>query len=188
MAEYAEVEGVEDFESDADGTERTPDGKFSYYDPATAQFAPDELTGRARRVYDAFRELNIDTLQISYNGGYDEGFAQLESARSDEAVFTLEALTAQLKDGPLGEIVGEDEGELFVWHPDTAQIPRAQWAQEAIWELVETCASSLLGQGYGTGECSIYGRCRVNLVTGEIVDEPTEVEDLPAGADKSSEE
>ena len=188
MVDYAEVENIEELGADPQGSERTPNGNFSFYEGANENFAPNDLTGRARRAYDALRALDIHTLALSYNGGYDEGFAQLETAIGDAKSFSLAELIAQFKDGPLGEkIEKRDKSELNVWHPDESQVSREQWTEEAIWDLVETCATKLLGRSYGTGEASLYGRCRADLITGEITDIPTQVEELPADCDEKTE-
>jgi len=40
-----------------------------------------------------------------------------------------------------------------------------------MWELAEELASKLLGDGYGTGELSLYGAFKVDLISGAIEDD-----------------
>lgn len=179
-AEYAEIEGAEEHEFNTDGTERTPDGGFSHYEPGETTFDPGNLNDEARRTYDALRSIGIHTLRVRYDGGHDEGFSHFEAAQSDDQLFSLQGLIEAAKIGPLGE----DGTELHVWNEKDTEISRAQWAQSALWNLCEELALRLLGRGYGTGEFSLYGRFTADLRSGRIVDEPTQVEDLPADSDE----
>jgi hypothetical protein len=53
-----------------------------------------------------------------------------------------------------------------------ARATPAQAAQYALDELATELANRLLGEGFGTGECELYGAFTADLQTGELVDDP----------------
>ena len=140
-AEYAEIEGAEEHEFNTDGTERTPDGGFSHYEPGETTFDPGNLNDEARRTYDALRSIGIHTLRVRYDGGHDEGFSHFEAAQSDDQLFSLQGLIEAAKIGPLGE----DGTELHVWNEKDTEISRAQWGAKRALEFVRRIGVALTG-------------------------------------------
>ncbi len=175
-----EIEYAKNYAVNTDDFERTPNGNFSQYEPATTSFSIENLEPRPRQICEALRTIGIVTLGVRYDGGHDEGFAHFDTAQSQKQMFSLQALIEAVKHGPLGEAAEN----LYVWNESGTEATRAQWAQSAIWELCEALAGQLLGDGYGTGEYSLYGYFTANLTTGEIIDQPTKADDLPADADE----
>jgi hypothetical protein len=159
--------GLELDERDPDNLHEAPaSGGFSY-EPATGRFEVKGLNEVARRALEALRGVGAGRLRVTYDGGYDEGFAQAASvtingvATSAADVAKLLAsseFATWLRDRPKGVNPRDD----FEW---------IRTVPDAIDELAFQIASVLLGEGYGTGEYELYGALDADLTTGQITDD-----------------
>jgi hypothetical protein len=159
-SDYEKME-AEDF------TEQEGDLEYSY-ESASARYSPETLEPPARAVHDALRTMGITIVRCHYDGGGDEGFADFREAIRDGEVIGLESLCEQLKEGPVGDVPEKS------WiYPDSylAGLSRIDRVRQTLDHFAFGLASQLLGEGYGTGEYTMYGDFRADLRTGEIADE-----------------
>jgi hypothetical protein len=137
------------------------------YEPANGQFSPDDLEPDSRQVFEILRGLGVQSVYCSYNGGYDEGFAHLDAVELGDRRLELNELKYQLATGVLGSKTSDDlQNYYFNREPSPDQ--RVEFYLES---FASELAISLLGSNYGTGEFSIRGSFRANLLTREIMDE-----------------
>src|SRR4051794_4713883 len=66
------------------------------YEPATARFDLAEITGAAGLALQFLLDLGVTELRITYNGGHDDDFAQLDSVRFEGSDRSGEDLIEQL--------------------------------------------------------------------------------------------
>jgi hypothetical protein len=139
------------------------------YQLANGLFTPEELDPDSRQVFDVLRELGVTTVYCSYNGGNDEGFAQLSGVKLEGSIVEFDDLKQQLTGGLLGSKTSE---YLRRYYSYSAKEPSQEQRVDFFLDLfADSLANRLLGQGYGTGEYSMKGSFRANLETGEIIDE-----------------
>jgi hypothetical protein len=170
----------EDQELSPDVTPR-PSGPFDY-EPAEGTFEPDELDGPAQIIYAALIDAGAKRFRVRYDGGHDEGFAHADTIwfGPDQTARGVADVAREWATSPVVERIGAAVRQR---HPDDfhhttyAFRPEPeQWVDLALWELAEAIASALLGEGYGTGEYSLYGALVADLETGDITDDPAAAE------------
>lgn len=150
---------------------KLPGNRKYQYEPAIGQlkFTRENLNTDSQQVFDVLREIGVKSVYCRYNGGGDEGFADFTGAKIEDRIVEFEELKSLLIETSLGSktteylhrYYGSPHGEL------SAQ----QRVEFYLDEFARALATYLLGRGYGTGEYSMKGSFRANLVTGKIVDE-----------------
>ncbi|MDB5173983.1 MAG: hypothetical protein JWN51_2756 [Phycisphaerales bacterium] len=141
------------------------------YEPAKAKFIPAKLDKPDRIVLDTLRGLGATHFRVRYDGGYDEGFAHAEYLAFGDKQRPVEDVAAELAKSPMVEQVRKAaERERYNPYKEISDDLVARYALDS---LAHTFASKLLGDGYGTGEYQLYGAFTADLVSGEIVDDPT---------------
>ena len=143
-----------------------PSGEFEY-DGAKASFVPGTLEDVARLTLEALKAMGASAFYVKYDGGHDEGFAHADHVVvGDQRVSVAEAAKA-LSAAGLAERMRREVPRVKE-HGDRSP---EKLIEGALWELAEALASKLLGDGYGTGEYSMYGAFVADLQTGAIRDE-----------------
>ena len=165
MREYAQYDGGE---LDLSQYTREPNGELSRYVAANCAWNEARLSKLAQSALGELRRLEITEISVSYDGGGDEGFARLETVKTATTHFDLPALIAHLKSGPLGE----KPAKTWIYRVGDTLPTRAQYAEDALDYLVNALASRLLGDGFGTGECSLEGRFVADLQQNTLTDLP----------------
>jgi hypothetical protein len=154
--------------------ENRPSGDFEY-EPASGRLVPEELGPVARLVLDVLLSAGATHFRVRYDGGCDEGFAHPDTlVAGGETRSAVEALRERTTPELLARIraaAGRDSmwgnaAELY------AGASPEQAAEYALDELATELATRLLGEGFGTGECELYGAFTADLKTGELVDDP----------------
>lgn len=154
-----------------------PDPSGHTYEPAETTFRFQQTESAPRHVRDALLANGFQRVLCRYDGGYDEGFAYFEHAVKGDECVAAAKLPDQLADSPLAdpkllaaEIAGYPEpvqGEMRQRIEQMAPTDRiGQLLEDFAFEL----ASSLLGEGFGTGEYSLRGQFQVELNSGRITD------------------
>ncbi len=149
-------------------------GKRKYeYELADGQFTPEDLDPELRQVFDVLRELGVRTVYCRYNGGGDEGFAQLSGVKLEDKIVEFTDLKQQLTEGLLGSKTSDKYLRRYYSYSSFGfeEPSRGQRVEFFLNLFAGFLATRLLGQGYGTGEYSMKGSFRANLETGEIIDE-----------------
>ena len=175
---------------DEDGVEYDADdqpthtGPFDYYPPEEVAyepkpFDPADLSPAAAAAYAMLREVGLVRFRVRYDGGHDEGFAHADGGRTaDGTDWPADRLVAELatpeRIGALRSALHQEPpGASSNWPPDHyAELDAASVARDVLDALGDEMASCLLGQGYGTGEYSMYGAFTADLTTGTLSDEP----------------
>jgi hypothetical protein len=153
-----------------EGAERPPTGEFKY-EPAEAKFTPHDLEARTLIVFSALKDLGITEMEISYDGGYDEGFAYLDSFFAKGTEKSFDEISATLSQMPV--IAATRKAAQAESHQDwLAKYDDAGIAKYLLDDLAHELAAKLLGDGYGTGEYELYGSFRADLLTGKMIDNP----------------
>ncbi|MDY6898011.1 MAG: hypothetical protein SWZ49_08015, partial [Cyanobacteriota bacterium] len=141
------------------------------YEPAIGQlkFSRDNLDSDSQQVFDVLREIGVKTVYCRYNGGHDEGFADFTGAKVEDRVVEFEELKSLLAQGLLGSKTTEYLRRYYGFrHGEPSPQQRVEFYLD---EFARSLATHLLGSGYGTGEYSMKGSFKANLLTGKIVDE-----------------
>jgi hypothetical protein len=154
--------------------ENRPSGEFEYQ-PASDRFSPEALGPVARLLLEVLLQAGATHFYVRYDGGCDEGFANpgtlLFGEQSRPAAEALpEMITPELIPR-IRAAAGRDS----MWGNATELYARATPAQAAGYaldELATELASRLLGEGFGTGECELFGAFTADLRSGELVDDP----------------
>lgn len=169
---FDEIVNEVDPEDLPDGfADKRPSGAFEY-ESAEATLKPAKLGPVAKAVRDALVKIGATKLKVRYDGGYDEGFSHPDQlifgdTRRDAKSFGKEFGTAELvaavrdasKKGSPRHVTD------FYSKSDDKAV-----ATNALEQLADEYASTLLGDGFGTGEYQLYGAFTADLVSGEIVD------------------
>jgi hypothetical protein len=142
---------------------RYPKEDYSY-ERAGARFDPARLSGICRTVYDRLRAEGASSIRCSYDGGGDEGFTHFEHAVIGGEAVGVRELVERWSAGPLG-----DRNDLVVYGGAVEQ-PRDVNVRDVLDGFGHELASRLLGEGYGTGEYTMYGAFIADLESGEIKD------------------
>jgi hypothetical protein len=151
--------------------DRTADGMLTEYRYAETSFDVAALQGEEARVYGILRERGIERILVSYDGGGDEGFAELKEALTRGVILTRDELARELCHGSLGDKISEFD----TWYADGYTPTREQWAIRALDGYAHSVAMRLLGQGYGTGDYALTGRLIAELTSGRIWDEDSQM-------------
>lgn len=159
---------------------RGPSKEFITYEPSSAIFDAEKLDAQAQIVLRALRDIGVSSVRCHYDGGGDEGFAHFDTAFFDDTPKSMSEIAPMLP--ALAEITPEDrinEGYVIFMgcHYLGGQFDSLtpQHRVEAALDYLAYClASKLLGDGFGTGEYSMFGAFHADLTSGAIHDEPTE--------------
>jgi hypothetical protein len=165
---YDEI--LDELGPDAVGGER-PTEDFVYQE-AEAKLEFKKLGEGARLILEALRGAGATAFRVRYDGGFDEGFSHADAvlfgARQASAD---EALRKVLSDATLISALREAMKKQ-PWSAGRAETePDAGVLRDALDELAHEIASTLLGDGFGTGEYQLYGALSADLKTGEITDD-----------------
>ncbi|NNE88472.1 MAG: hypothetical protein HKN27_10390 [Silicimonas sp.] len=114
---------------------------------------------------------------LSYDGGNDEGFGQLDSCHDangneidQETLATDEGLLRTI--APMLAEQQKKAKESPFYNAANALTPQ-EWAKGMLkYEVPVLTLSILLGSGYGTGEYQLYGRATLDLDAMTITDDP----------------
>ena len=173
--------------TDEDGYEVSGDdevtytGPFNYYPPAEVAykprpFDPADLSPAAAAAYELLRAGGIVRFRVRYDGGHDEGFAHADAGwTADGADRSIDDLVADLSAPDRVNALRMAFDARLASLPPTAYYARlteGERVRRALDELADELASCLLGNGYGTGECSLYGALTADLTTGTLTDDP----------------
>ena len=127
----------------------------------------EKLEPETCQVLKIFDELGILAIYGDYNGGHDEGFAELNRVElAGGETILAEDLTLKLVSGPISQIQPK---ALRQYYGGTLVSPE-QKVDFLLESVANDLATFLLGDGYGTGEFSMYGSFKFNLATGTIID------------------
>ena len=158
------------------GQELTGDESTAYYETAetTVDFAKaDEW---ARKVRDVLIGHGYTVVYVTYDGGYDEGFANLEAAGDGASLPRAEQLADEL-----AEAIADEVGLIHA-PPGLPQAirqemerrqrdePPADRVRQLLDDLADFLATQLLGESFGVGEVTMRGRLRCDLTTGHAED------------------
>jgi hypothetical protein len=174
---------------DEDGIEADEDdnikytGDFKYMDAAEVAYKPQpfnpaKLAPLVAKVLTAMRAIGAVRFRVRYDGGHDEGFSHAESVEmADGSTLPIDALVQKLANPQQAaqlRAAAAMPGGSHWYQADQyyAKLTDAQVVSSALDELADLMTSSLLGQGYGTGEYSMYGAITADLKTGAITDDP----------------
>ncbi|MFN8224422.1 MAG: hypothetical protein U0R50_14380 [Gaiellales bacterium] len=115
----------------------------------------DELDVLVTVLVPAMRALGVRSVYCRYDGGNDEGFAWIDSAKlTDGQKLDGATLRARLEAANVHEQLTDPDTEYVLRHG-----------------LADAWASLLLGRGYGTGEYVMFGAFTADLETGELIDD-----------------
>lgn len=172
------------FEVD-DDENLTYTGSFNYhsadeYAYKPNRFDPDELTGEVAAVYAKLRAIGLTRLRVRYDGGHDEGFAHADGGLMRDGIDrSIDAIVADLATPRFVDELWTAIGQPAADHRGRsasayyAKLSPAEFVRQLLDELADEMAGCLLGDGYGTGEYSIYGAFTADLATGELTDDPS---------------
>jgi hypothetical protein len=132
--------------------------EYEYEAIEPSQFTPNDLEPKAHRAFEALRELGIQAVYCSYNGGNDEGFANFDAVELESRRVELHELMHRLAGNLLGN------------KPFSDKATQRQFRSN-LDLFADALAMRLLGSGYGTGEYSLRGSFRADLMTGIIIDQ-----------------
>lgn len=149
---------------------RSPDGDLiNSHKADSVTLDPLELEASQQKVWFALKKAGATELRCSYDGGGDEGFAHLDAAQIGGQTENIDALSTRFADGSLGP----PSEASFYPAEYLKQLSPQELAKNALDFLAYTLATKILWDGFGTGvEGEMYGAFRVDMNTGEIVDEP----------------
>jgi hypothetical protein len=171
---YEEIVGGFDPGDLPPGLEDRPSGEFEY-ETASGRFDPKELGPVARVMLEVLITAGATGFRVRYDGGYDEGFAHPEAfALGEESRPPVEVLR-ELATTELIARVREAAARESMWGNAIEMYTNATPLEAltyALDELATELATSLLGDGFGTGEYELYGAFTADLKTGELVDDP----------------
>lgn len=121
----------------------------------------------------ALRDLGARRAYCRYDGGHDEGFASLDHVEmQDGQRIEADALVAQLVAARTVDRDGLQRLTNGRYHRLVVSSYQDQ-LREALEDWIATeWASMLLGQGFGTGEYSMYGAFTVDFEARTITDDP----------------
>jgi hypothetical protein len=140
------------------------------YEPAKARFKPEKLSPTSRLFLETLRAIGGTHFRVTYDGGNDEGWAHPDHIKVGDKQIPADSLLTQLVNSSLIlQIRDLNKGQKRDPYVKANDKQVADWALEA---FVYEIATALLGEGFGTGEYMLYGAFTVNLLTGEIVDDP----------------
>jgi hypothetical protein len=140
--------------------------------PVQPDYRNRELEGENRllaRVVPALRALGATVVHCRYDGGNDEGFAWIDRVElTGGERIDVDELSRRLSGtGLAADMAGDEPGNAYlIEDPMRAMRENLEYGLAVLW------VSKLLGEGFGTGEYSMYGAFRVDLVALTIRDDP----------------
>jgi hypothetical protein len=158
-------------------------GSYDYF-PVTEYaykprpFDPAKLTGAAAAVYAMLRSIGLMQFEVRYDGGHDEGFAHADGGRTADGMRRpIDAIIADLSTQEnvntlrmaLGQTLAEQRHRSV--NEYYAKLSPEKLFKLVLDDLSDEMAACLLGQGYGTGEYSMYGAFTADLSSGTLSDE-----------------
>jgi hypothetical protein len=150
-----------------------PTGEFEY-ESAEAQFKAAKLSPVGRVLLDSLRAAGATAFKVRYDGGYDEGFSHPEALRfGEDGEYPIADAIPKLVAPALVAALRTAAGEKSMWGNAQEMYRKAsdhEVLKYALDELAQDLASRLLGDGYGTGEYSLYGAFTADLASGQITD------------------
>lgn len=151
-------------------------GSGAFYEAASAVFNFTKAPPVVQKVRDAFIAKGFTTIDGHYDGGYDEGFSYFDAAVVNGVSFSVDEI-GQLLAQPLSDAfdlmfdaMEGPPGMVEQMRERNSQATSAVRVENVLYEFIHTLATALLGDGFGTGEYSLRGRFRVDLLTGNIDD------------------
>jgi hypothetical protein len=154
---------------DVVGGER-PTGEFVYQE-AQAKFDPKKLGKGSRLMLEALRGAGATAFRVRYDGGFDEGFSHRDAICFGARSASVDEALAKLSDATLVAGLRESMKEV-PWSAGRAEsYAGPEILREALDELAHEVASTLLGDGFGTGEYQLYGALTADLKTCAITDD-----------------
>jgi hypothetical protein len=154
--------------------ENPPSGEFEYR-IASGRYAPEDLGPVARVILEAMRVAGATGFRVRYDGGYDEGFAHPEPLLFGQEARATPEVLREVATAELATHIREAAGRESIWGNATEMYAAATPAEAATYaldELAGELATILLGSGFGTGECELYGAFLADFETGNLVDDP----------------
>lgn len=129
-------------------------------------------------IAQALKKSGVKSVTCTYDGGFDEGFAKLESVMTDKGTLApAEAcqflVGSELKApefdpfGNLAKASSESKAETIEMN---RKKPEQERVEEKLEIFVDLIAEELLGSGFGTGELVMMGKFLLELETGDIYD------------------
>lgn len=181
---YDEIlENVDPDDLPPDFAARRPSGEFEY-EAAEARFDPDKMTKPARLARDAQIAIGATTFRVRYDGGGDEGFSHADSVTINGSGHPAEVVAKHLGTPAFAAQFRDAAVWPDAMYGNAADVYRdatdEQAAGYALEELAHALASRLLGDGFGTGEYTLFGAFTADLRTGEIMDH-ADAEPPPGG-------
>jgi hypothetical protein len=124
----------------------------------------------------ALREIGAQRIYCRYDGGHNEGWAWFDGLQlRDDARIDLDGVAQRLHETHVHTKLREAGFKLHDHYSfRTGGQPSDRGALKSVvndW-LCHDWASMLLGEGFGTGEYSMYGAFKVDLETCTITDDP----------------
>ncbi|MDB5325047.1 MAG: hypothetical protein JWM57_616 [Phycisphaerales bacterium] len=176
-----------DFEFDMDAAEEEIEAAraalpFGYLTPQQygakrLSFDPKALTGVAAAAMATVLATGFMQFRVNYDGGHDEGFAHGDAfIGKDGKIESAKAVAARLGSKDSAALRAAVTGPQASHWDDAAsyyaKLSDTDVVSMAFDELADALASALLGDGYGTGEYSMYGAFIADLITGQMIDDP----------------
>lgn len=171
---------VDDYD-EGDGDDAAPDpvgpGPRTFYEPAVAAVDFAAAGPFLKGARDAFLLKGFDAVQVSYDGGHDEGFAHFDHAVARGVLFSPDEIITLLTG------TGFEEAAVHMYYDERypadalrqfeerlRAMPVEERMRQAVEEFAQQLATQLLGSGFGTGEYELKGRFHCDLNTGVLTD------------------
>lgn len=152
---------------------KLPGNRKYEYEPAIGQlkFSRENLDSDSGLVFDVLHEIGVKTVYCRYDGGGDEGFADFVGVKLEDRIVEFEELKSLLAESSLASETSIDLSRYYGDYNSYGKVSPRQRVEFCLDVFARSLATYLLGSGYGTGEYSMKGSFRANLVTGKIIDE-----------------
>jgi hypothetical protein len=171
VADSAAAAGAEEPQQAAEAAPAAPGDPQRSYEERRRQQQKEQAERRQRLfafVAPELRKIGVRRLYCRYDGGHDEGFSRLDSVESaDGGRLDADAFTQRLHDAQLMDRLCAAG---FIQRSKHFS-EREQLFHFVDGWLIGEWASMLLGDGYGTGELSMYGAFTVDLEACTITDD-----------------
>lgn len=140
-------------------------------------FDPDALTGATAVVYGLLRSSGLTEFHVRYDGGHDEGLAHADGGRTKDGSYRpIDAIASQLATAknvdelrvafmqPQGPVPRDSADQYY------GKMAPVDFVKHMLDDLACEMANCLFGEGYGTGEYSMYGEFTADLTDGTLTD------------------
>ena len=155
---------------------------FDYYPAAEVAyeprpFDPAGLPPLSAAAYSMLRTAGVVRFRVRYDGGHDEGFAHADAVwTADGYGRPIEQLFAEVSAATADDVRTALMAGAVPASPARAdryaKLTPDELLRRAVDDLADGMVSCLLGNGYGTGEYSMYGELTLDLTTDTLTDEP----------------